>query len=272
MNEYGFNQGIARNSSQSAYPNLWRGLVGLWCPSVGIQGQRLVDFSPYRQDATMLNGPTWYPGRRGYALSLDGTNDYATIPSGRINTALPSTICAWINYNTSARMTLFSAGDQGQSVTPWFGVEVNHFEGGANSFGLRYVSGGASTFSNAYSTGLTQGARQHIAMVRTGTSNADMSFYLNGRSLTVTSAFQASAVPANATATPALFARVVSGVPGQLTFSGLADDIRFYNRALSAQEIIRIYSGASPLVPIQPVYGKAPSTFSTKPTFFFSAA
>ena len=70
--------GIARNFSQSAYPTLWRGLKGLWCPSVGIQGRKLVDFSGNGRDgifSTSMGSDAWVPSPWGWALQYDGIND-----------------------------------------------------------------------------------------------------------------------------------------------------------------------------------------------------
>ena len=48
-------EGIARNFTESKYPNLWRGLVGLWVPSLGVQGMQLWDFSTNKNHAAMNN-------------------------------------------------------------------------------------------------------------------------------------------------------------------------------------------------------------------------
>lgn len=73
-----FSSGLARNSSESAYPHLWQGLKGLWCPSVGIQGRTLYDFSGYGRHGTFSTGmgsDAWVPSPWGWALRYDGTND-----------------------------------------------------------------------------------------------------------------------------------------------------------------------------------------------------
>jgi len=54
---------IARNSSQAKYPHLWQGLVGAWCPSLGIQGSKLIDISGQGNHSEIDSGsPEWDVG------------------------------------------------------------------------------------------------------------------------------------------------------------------------------------------------------------------
>lgn len=72
-----YGTGFARNAWESAHPELWRGIIGLWSPFLGPTGGRLIDWSGNRNDGLVAAGsPTWI--RQG--LSFDGTTD-------RINTA-----------------------------------------------------------------------------------------------------------------------------------------------------------------------------------------
>ncbi len=76
-----FNTGIALNPTDSRYPYLWRGLVGMWCPSVGKQGSTLFDFSVYQRNG-ILNNMTiddWVTGIYGYNLNYDGSNDFVNL-------------------------------------------------------------------------------------------------------------------------------------------------------------------------------------------------
>lgn len=72
-------QGFARSASESAYPNLWKGLVGAWAPFLGPTGLTLHDVSGRYNHGTLTNGPTWVGSPGGGALSFDGSNDYVTI-------------------------------------------------------------------------------------------------------------------------------------------------------------------------------------------------
>lgn len=64
---------------ESAYPELWDGVVGYWAPCLGPSGTRLHDVSRYNNWGTLTNmdPPTdWVIDGGQYALDFDGTNDY----------------------------------------------------------------------------------------------------------------------------------------------------------------------------------------------------
>jgi len=73
-----FANSFARNASQSAFPELWQGLKGAWCPSLGVQGRKLYDMSGYGRHASFSSGmgdDAWIPSPWGWALKYDGTDD-----------------------------------------------------------------------------------------------------------------------------------------------------------------------------------------------------
>lgn len=58
----------AVNATQSAHPELWRGLVGAWVPALGFQGSRFVNL--ITDDDASLNGGTWQPSNIGTAVQF----------------------------------------------------------------------------------------------------------------------------------------------------------------------------------------------------------
>lgn len=72
-----FASGFARNASQALFPNLWKGLVGLWAPGLGVQGNRLFDFSGFRNDGILTNmtNDNWVLGRDGWGLGFNGIDE-----------------------------------------------------------------------------------------------------------------------------------------------------------------------------------------------------
>ncbi len=63
---------------ESAYPQLWDGVVGAWCPSLGPTGLRLHDHSRRNNWGTLSNmdaATDWVVSGGQYALDFDGTND-----------------------------------------------------------------------------------------------------------------------------------------------------------------------------------------------------
>ena len=97
--------GYARNASESANPNLWRGLVGWWCPSVHFRGgQRLLDLSQQRNYATLNNmtNDDWLVSRGYGALDLDGTDDYLTAQAG-LSTPRQLSLSFWVKLDSHPR-------------------------------------------------------------------------------------------------------------------------------------------------------------------------
>src|SRR3989338_9509033 len=73
------------------------GLVGYWSFNEGI-GPYAGDSSGNRNQGTLTNGPTWVDGKRGKALSFDGSNDYVNVASSTsLNITNAITISGWIN-------------------------------------------------------------------------------------------------------------------------------------------------------------------------------
>ncbi len=76
-----FSTGFALNPTDSRYPYLWNGLVGMWCPSIGKQGDNLLDLSLYNRHGTLNNMDSgdYVGGINGYTLNYDGTNNFINI-------------------------------------------------------------------------------------------------------------------------------------------------------------------------------------------------
>ena len=101
------NQQLSRFATHenSAYPQLWRGCVGAWCPTLGPSGSRLHDFSRQQQWGTFTNmdpATDWVVDNGAYCFDLDGSDDYVAID----NLRYPSgnqvfSISYWIKYTTS---------------------------------------------------------------------------------------------------------------------------------------------------------------------------
>lgn len=74
-----FHNGYARCAAESAYPNLWTGLRGLWVPALGPTGLTLRDVSGRGNHGTLTNmapATDWVVGEKGWALNYDAVNDF----------------------------------------------------------------------------------------------------------------------------------------------------------------------------------------------------
>lgn len=211
------------------YATLRNGLVGAWCPSLGATGYTLIDRSGRNNHGVLTNmgGQTnWRASGGGLALNLDGTNDFvdlAPLLSGRGVV----TVTFWARpTNTSSRCEVNEGTDNTTRSSYALAEDGNAY----------ILPGSLSGFGRANWSALGVSAFIHFAGVFDigGATDADRArLWLNGvqRTLTFT-----GTIPTTA---PTFTGRLRIGVrPDNLSYSaGLIDDIRIYNRALTASEI-----------------------------------
>src|SRR5262245_60180646 len=91
--------GTARASSLS-------GLVGYWPFHEGT-GTLAKDYSGNENTGNLINGPTWPSDRFGFALSLNGIDQYVEIPHAEnLNTTKELTFSAWVSNRAVADVRL----------------------------------------------------------------------------------------------------------------------------------------------------------------------
>lgn len=63
---------------ESLAPALWRGVFGVWAPFWGKQGQKVFDWSGFKNHGTLKNmtNGNWMPGAYGLGVWMNGINDY----------------------------------------------------------------------------------------------------------------------------------------------------------------------------------------------------
>lgn len=109
-----YKRGFARHVGESAYPALWRGLIGLWSPELGPTGTVLYDHSGHQNDGTIsvtTLSATWRPWKEGqtWCLHMPVTTDVVTVPHADIlNPSGAITVLCRLNpngsYGTGARL------------------------------------------------------------------------------------------------------------------------------------------------------------------------
>ncbi len=187
------------------------------------------DSSVYGHDATATGAPSYGAGQDGQAISLDGVDDHVTAPAA-IADGADITLAAWINWNGgSAWQRIFDFGDDTSHylfLTPSSGS-------GTLRFGIK--NGGSEQQLNA--NALTPGVWTHVAVTLNGDTGT---LYVNGA---------AAATNAAMTINPGDFSPILNYIgksqwPDPL-FSGLIDDFRVYNYALTGADIATLASGGS---------------------------
>lgn len=93
-----YQNGYARSAGESVQPNLWRGLIGAWVPTLGPMGTTLRDVSGFGNHGTLTNMDPpndWVIGGNpkvpGYVLDFDGGDDDAV----DLGTSLRGTELVW---------------------------------------------------------------------------------------------------------------------------------------------------------------------------------
>jgi hypothetical protein len=228
--------------SLSEYLTSWRlptptaGLIGWW-QMEDFNGTLVLDSSDqgnhgifYGGNNGTLNGPTWTTStsKIGAALSFDGTDDYVSIPdSPSLSPTSAITISAWVILNatgTNWQPISFKEGPEGRAW--WLGF----FPG--NPARIHWSNGGLSTWDLSCDIPSALNTWRHI--VATYQSGGI------GRKI-----FVDGTLICSDTATGNLLdtsGNVYIGGGGWQPINGAIDEVRIYNRALSAEEIGAIYN------------------------------
>lgn len=209
-----------------------KGLVGYWHFDEGTSTVAY-DASGNANNGTLTNGPTWQSGvncKAGECLNFNGTNNYLEggmrdiwkFGTGNFSVGM------WV-YPTSfnSEASLYDA-----LILNGVGGRIDAFVmvQNATTGKLRLFTNGV--YTSASTGNLTLNAWNYVGLVRSGTT---ATFYINGVAdvTTVT-------LSTNITSGGVILGRYSDVASGY--FTGRIDEVRIYNRALSAQEVLDIYN------------------------------
>lgn len=163
-----------------------------------------------------------YIGKIFQALNFDGTDDYINLPNNSSLKPANITISVWIKAERTTGGIIEYASDDGYLFL---------FVGGKLRWYLHNSAPGDWTYVESTETINTGQWYNFIGTFDGSTSR----FYINGT--LIGSASKTSAIRYNESRGP-IIGKYFS--PGDY-FKGLIDDVRLYNRALSASEIMQLY-------------------------------
>jgi hypothetical protein len=199
-----------------------------WLKFDGRGGPGAVDSSGNGHDATLNGGAGFVPGKKGSALSLNGTaGSYASLPAGFLSGVGDFTIACWVYLNASptwARLFDFGTGrDQYMYLVPR-----------ANGGGVRFamtLNSSPGEHSIESPNSLPTGQWVHVAVTLSGSTGT---LYVNGGAVGTNTAllyapFRLGNTDAN------YIGR--SQYPADPYLNALIDDFRVYWGALTANEI-----------------------------------
>lgn len=177
------------------------------------------------------NGAKFSPSQRGIAAFFDGVDDYISWPSTTLGNGNNFTFSAWIYYSGAlgSRATVYGC----ENATTTFQLEVGGGSGGATSGGISAIYNGSLVGSTGNGV-LSGSVWTHIAYIKRGTG-ATSEFYVNGIQ---TTAVSNNAIDFTETASVHTLGRRVAA--SQL-FSGMIQDVRINNFAMSAAQVAELY-------------------------------
>ncbi len=221
------------------------GLIGWWNFDEG-SGTSAADSSGGGSTGTLINTPTWTTGGKiNSALTFaNASNNYVDV-SNPANFAFertnPFTLAAWV-YRTSTVHENDIIAKMG-APSAWTGYDL--FLPASSSditISLNNSSGSNAIAVSTTSAAVTTNAWHHIVETYDGSSTAaGVKIYVDG----VLQPMTVNSDSLTASILVATDLKIGTDVPAQGdSFDGKIDDIRIYNRALSAGEVWRLYNGA----------------------------
>ena len=226
---------VAKLYRQTAPDNPDTGLVGYW-PFNGpdIAGTTAYDRSGKGNNGTLTNGPTKTIGEVGQALNFDGNNDYISLPSTVPRVSGTFSISAWVNPSTLTPAT----GGEAYVISDWLASGKNYILRQYNST-IELLVGNGSTSQDAslYAGALSVGKWTHVVAVVNGTSHT---LYIDGVNSGQATGSYSGGVTANSMNIGGTNGGTVTAL-----FKGSLDEVRVYNRALSASEIWGLYQAGA---------------------------
>ena len=195
------------------------GLVGAWSFD-NIVGQTVPDVSGNGNDGTMVGDPQIVRGKFGDALEFDG-DDHVELPDMGTVETYPFTLEAWFKTSYTGIQTILAqenteAGNQRVQL---------YFGGGGDNFYYNVRNDAEVEIGNQ---DIDHGEWHHVVGVSAASN--DHKLYVDGIEV-VTS-------DTNVTAPSVDSAHIGNWIEGY-NFIGTIDEVRIYNRALSAEEVVQ---------------------------------
>jgi type II secretory pathway pseudopilin PulG len=209
------------------------GLVGWWKFDEA-SGTTTADSSGYNNTGIMYSSttPTYILTstgcKSGNCASFDGVNSYHYVSQSSVSINSPITINVWINYAVAPSGSWVPIVEQGGTRAFRF-VEVQG----------KFCFGNDTTVNNLYcTTNIFSASNTWYYITASAIDQNNLHIYVNGIEYPLI--YQPGAY--GPWGTNQLNIGYRSYAPSVIPFNGLIDDVRIYNRALSASEIQALYN------------------------------
>lgn len=206
------------------------GISGAWLFNEG-SGNTLNDITGNQNTGTFIGtpGPVWTEGRFGRALKFDGATGAILIANGNNQPSITSsaTISVWVKLAVlNATLDIFGQYSIGVGNTQNFGIQALN----SAKFQMAWNLNGITSISSILTFAWT-----HLVAVRSGKTGAwTGTLYING----------APVASASTATDPTNLGSYYIGCNSLFSaiFNGLIDNAVLWNRALSNDEVARLYS------------------------------
>ena len=199
-------------------------------------GATLVDSSSSKNNASIIEGPSWVEGKRGLALELNGTNNYCTVPDDpALNISSAITLAVWVIPGSYERQRVIRKVDK----TNKLGYSL--FLSNDSTVAVRFNHDNDFRVNSTTEYPGTGNIWMHIAATYDG---ATIRLYINGvEENSLTEEFDIGITENHLTIGAADDGTDIEH------FGGSLDDIRIYNYALSSTQISNLQTEWSATVP-----------------------
>ncbi len=209
--------------------SLTKGLVGYWSlDGKTVSKTTALDTSGNGNNGTLTGGVVPTQGKIGQGLKFDGVNDTVTIANSASNNITGNqSASAWIKYNASVGSGTIVHKYLQSFLGQYVGVNTGNV-----SFNIRQGTWKSASYATS---NFVVGKWYHLVGVYDG---INVILYVNG-------AVVATTALTGLADSSVLGASIGGAVDATNFVAGLIDDVRIYNRALSAAEIKRLYTGTA---------------------------
>jgi len=219
------------------------GLVGYWSMDEGV-GIDVFDRSGNVNHGTTtgMDNFNWVSGQHGGALEFDGSDDYVDLPI--VSTLEPTlvTLSVWARGDKTNNTFALIVADDG-SVDD-YGI---HIKDSGSTRRIKYqinASGGITSVNHSFDNGdnIMSDQWNHYALTYDGVVST---LYFNGASINSDTTATGNILYPNVI-------KIAIARDADNYFGGLIDEVRIYNRALSADEVQRLYNLGRPRLGVSP--------------------
>ena len=218
------------------HADIWSGLVGWWkfdeSSSGTCAGATVVDANNHGHTGTCSGSPTYEKGRIGRgAMNYQGTNNV------NLGTSLPLTglfsVSAWVKPTSACLAPTQGCGFVGNAEWNVGGFHLGWYSSDVFDFAWNY-SGSNIVLGVKTSSYFSANTWAHVVGVFDGSHNY---VYING----ILAMSGVASIAPGSTSNNLFIGKDPQGGWSSPQFSGSIDDVRIYNRALSAADVSMLY-------------------------------